>query len=616
MSDQVFHFAEWKRTHTCGELTAKHVGEDVKLNGWVHRYRDLGGLIFFDLRDRYGITQVVFRPEILDSESMDKAGKVRAEFVIAVIGKIERRPEGTANIDLGTGEIEIIVTDFVILNSAKTPPFEIEDASSASEDLRLRYRYLDLRRGPMRDRMILRHRFAKAVRDWFDDAGFLEIETPLLIRSTPEGARDYVVPSRVQKGKFYALPQSPQLLKQILMVSGFDRYFQLARCLRDEDLRSDRQPEHTQIDVEMSFVTQDDVFSVVEGMMSHAFSHAADIKIDTPFPRHTYAEVMRRFGSDKPDTRFGLELFDAGEVFAETEFQAFSGSLRSGGTIAGLCVPGGGTMSRKELDGLTELAKSAGAKGLVWLARTDSGVRGPAAKFLSESELSRLWEVACCSAGDLVLMVADFAVVALPVLGKIRLHLGFKLELVNTSQWNCLWVTDFPLFEFKADAGRYDAMHNIVSSPVSEDEALLEEGFESKLQWGDPDHPWSRMKANQYDLVLNGSELASGGIRIHRSALQRKVLNIMGISDERAERMFGFLLESLDYGAPPHGGIALGLDRIIALIAGTDSIRDVIAFPKTTQAQSLMDGAPTLLEPEQLAELGLVVRPSPADTSS
>lgn len=616
MRDQVIHFSEWKRTHTCGELTAKHVGEDVTLNGWVHRYRDLGGLIFFDLRDRYGITQVVFRPEVLDSKKMSMAGKVRAEFVIAVIGRIERRPEGTANKDLGTGEIEIMVTDFVILNRSRTPPFEIEDASGASEELRLRYRYLDLRRGPMRDRIILRHRFAKAVRDWFDDAGFLEIETPLLIRSTPEGARDYVVPSRVQKGRFYALPQSPQLLKQILMVSGFDRYFQLARCLRDEDLRSDRQPEHTQIDIEMSFVTSDDVFKVVEGMMSHAFSHAADIEISTPFPRHTYAEVMRKFGSDKPDTRFGLELFDASEVFADTEFKAFSESLRSGGTIAGLCVPGGGTMSRKELDGLTDLAKSAGAKGLVWLARADSGVRGPAAKFLSESELSRLWEVAGCNAGDLVLMVADFASVALPVLGKIRLHLGFKLKLVNTSLWNFLWVTDFPLFEFKPDAGRYDAMHNIVSSPVSEDEALLEEGFSSKLQLGDPNHPWSRIIANQYDLVLNGSELASGGIRINRSALQRKVLNIMGISDDRAERMFGFLLESLDYGAPPHGGIALGLDRIIALLAGTDSIRDVIAFPKTAQAQSLMDGAPTTLEPEQLAELGLVVRQSPADTSS
>lgn len=615
MSDQVIHFAEWKRTHTCGELTAHHVGEAVKLNGWVHRYRDLGGLIFIDLRDRYGITQVVFRPEILKSEQMNVAGKARAEFVIAVTGTIERRPEGTANKDLGTGEIEVAVADVVILNSSRTPPFEIKDASDASEDLRLRYRYLDLRRGPMRDRMILRHKFAKAVRDWFDEAGFLEIETPLLIRSTPEGARDYVVPSRVQKGRFYALPQSPQLLKQILMVSGFDRYFQLARCLRDEDLRSDRQPEHTQIDLEMSFVTPDDVFSVVEEMMSHAFRKSADIEIGTPFPRHTYEEVMNRFGSDKPDTRFGLELFNVNEVFANTEFQAFAASLRSGGTVAGLCVPGGGSMSRKDLDGLTELARTAGAKGLVWLSREEEGVRGPAAKFLSEAELSGLWEVAGCGVGDLVLIVADFASVALPVLGKIRLHLGRKLELINTTLWNFLWVTDFPLFEFKPEAGRYGAMHNIVSSPVSEDESMIEDGFKSTLQLGDPEHPWSLMKANQYDLVLNGSELASGGMRINRSGLQRKVLNILGISDERAERMFGFLLESLDYGAPPHGGIALGLDRIIALISGADSIRDVIAFPKTTQAQSLMDGAPTPLEPEQLAELGLVVRPPRADTS-
>jgi aspartyl-tRNA synthetase len=616
MSEQVIDFADWKRTHTCGELSARDEGQEIKLNGWVHRYRDLGGLIFIDLRDRYGITQVVFKPEVLESAQMDVAGKARAEFVLAISGKVECRPDGTVNKDLGTGDIEITVTDFVVLNTSKTPPFEVEDQSSASEDLRLRYRYLDLRRGPMRDRMILRHRFAKAVRDWFDGAGFLEIETPLLIRSTPEGARDYVVPSRVQKGRFYALPQSPQLLKQILMVSGFDRYFQLARCLRDEDLRSDRQPEHTQIDVEMSFVTQDDVFNVVERMMTHAFDKAASIEISSPFPRFTYEEVMNRYGSDKPDTRFGLEIFDVSDVFADTEFQAFSGSTRSGGTVRGLCVPGGGSMSRKEFDGLTELARSAGAKGLVWLAREEDGVRGPAAKFLSESELSRLWDAAGCGVGDLVLIVADFARVTLPVLGRLRLHLGKKLELIDTSRWNFLWVTDFPMFEFKPDAGRYDAMHNIVSSPASEDETMLEDGFTSELQLGDPAHPWSLVKANQYDLVLNGSELASGGIRINRSGTQRKVLNILGISDERAERMFGFLLESLDFGAPPHGGIALGLDRILALIAGTDSIRDVIAFPKTTQAQSLMDGAPTLIEAEQLAELGLVVRPPSADTSS
>lgn len=616
MTDQSLEFAKWQRTHTCGELSAKQAGQTVTLNGWVHRFRDLGGLIFFDLRDRYGITQVVFRPEVLAELQMSAAGKVRAEFVVAATGTVEQRPGETANKDLGTGEIEIIVTDFVVLNTSLTPPFEIEDDSNASEDLRLKYRYLDLRRGPMRDRIMLRHRFAKAVRDWFDESGFLEIETPLLMRSTPEGARDYVVPSRVQKGRFYALPQSPQLLKQILMVSGFDRYFQIARCLRDEDLRSDRQPEHTQIDIEMSFVTQNDVFDVVERMLSHSYSRAAGIELTSPFPRYTYEQVMDRFGSDKPDTRFGLEIFDASSVFSQTEFQAFASSLRSGGTIRGLCVKGGGSMSRKELDGLTELARSVGAKGLVWLAKTEDSVRGPAAKFLGDSELDALWEVAGCETADLVLLVADFARVALPVLGRLRLHLGKELGLIDQSLWNFLWVTDFPLLEFKPEAGRYDAMHNIVSSPVDEDEHLLDDGASTDLQPGDPAHPWSRVRANQYDLVLNGSELASGGIRINRRALQQKVLNILGISDERAERMFGFLLESLEYGAPPHGGIALGLDRVIALIAGTDSIRDVIAFPKTTQAQSLMDGAPTLLEPEQLAELGLVVRPPSSDTSS
>jgi aspartyl-tRNA synthetase len=612
----VIDFSQWKRTHTCGALRRSDEGTEVTLNGWVHRWRDLGGIIFLDLRDRYGLTQVVFRPELLPSARMDEAGRIRAEFVIAVRGTVDPRPEDTQNPDLATGQIEVNVTDFVVLNPSRTPPFEIEAETAAGEDLRLRYRYLDLRRAPLRDRIVLRHRFTKAVRDWFDRAGFLEIETPLLVRSTPEGARDYVVPSRVHRGRFYALPQSPQLLKQILMVAGFDRYFQIARCLRDEDLRADRQPEHTQIDVELSFVTQDDIFDAVEQMMTHAFRATAGIELSPPFPRLRFQEAMARYGSDKPDMRFGLELFDATPVFEKTQFQAFAGSLASGGHVRGLTLPDGGALSRKELDVLTQLAVDAGARGLVWLGRGEGETRGSAAKFLTESELEHLWRVAQCRVGDMVLLVADLDAVALPVLGRLRLHLGQTLGLIDRTAWRFLWVREFPLFEYNPERGCYDAMHNIVSAPFAEDEQILDAGFKSELPLGDPEHPWSRVRANQYDLVLNGSELASGGIRINRRELQQKVLNILGIDDERAVRMFGFLLESLEYGAPPHGGIALGLDRIVALIAGTDSIREVIAFPKTAQAQSLMDAAPAHIDPEQLAELGLVVRPADADKAA
>ena len=607
-------FADWKRSHTCGELNVQHVGQECTLNGWVSGWRDLGGLNFIDVRDRYGVTQAVFRPELLPAEQVAEAGRLRAEFVVAVRGKVERRPEGTRNPSLATGEVELNVTDFAVLNPSRTPPFELEDETQANEDLRLRYRYLDLRRRPLRDRIILRHRFTKAVRDWFDGAGFLEIETPMLMRSTPEGARDYVVPSRVHRGKFYALPQSPQLLKQILMVSGFDRYFQIARCLRDEDLRADRQPEHTQIDVELSFVTEEDVFRTIEQMLESAFRQATGIELSPPFPRLSYRQAMDRYGTDKPDTRFGLELFDASAVFSDTQFAAFGTALKSGGTVRGLTLPGGGSLSRRDLDLLTEAAREAGARGLVWLARQPDGARGPAAKFLSASELDRLWEASACREGDLVLLVADTLSTALATLGKLRLQLGRSRGLARKGIWNLLWVKEFPLFEFNPERGGYDAMHNIVSSPLACDFELLEQGFTSPVAPGHPEHPWSRIRANQYDLVLNGSELASGGIRINQRPVQQKVLNVLGIDDNRAERMFGFLLEALEFGAPPHGGIALGLDRIVALLSGTDSIREVIAFPKTAQAQSLMDGSPTYLEPEQLAELGLVVRGGRADT--
>ena len=608
------HIAQWKRTHTCGELNTSHVGQECTLNGWVAGWRDLGGLNFIDLRDRYGVTQAVFRPELLPPDRVDEAGRLRSEFVVAVRGKVAQRPQGTSNSALSTGDIEVNVTEFALLNPSRTPPFEIEDDTQANEDLRLRYRYLDLRRRPLRDRIMLRHRFAKAVRDWFDRSGFLEIETPMLMRSTPEGARDYVVPSRVHRGKFYALPQSPQLLKQILMVSGFDRYFQIARCLRDEDLRADRQPEHTQIDVEMSFVTEDDIFGTIEPMVAYAFKQASGIELSPPFPRLTYREAMERFGSDKPDMRFGMELFDAGTVFAATEFAAFSSSLKSGGAVHGVTIPGGSALSRKDFDGLTETAKEAGARGLVWMTRQPDGPRGPAVKFLSPSELDHLWQVSACREGDAVLLVADIRATALSVLGRLRLQIGRSQGLAQSGAWRFLWVREFPLFEFNPDRGGYDAMHNIVSAPLAADFELLDEGFKSALALGPPEHPWGRMRAQQYDLVLNGSELASGGIRINQRPVQQKVLNVLGIDDHRAERMFGFLLEALEFGAPPHGGIALGLDRLVALISGTDSIREVIAFPKTAQAQSLMDGSPTFLEPEQLAELGLVVRGGRADT--
>jgi aspartyl-tRNA synthetase len=607
-------FANWKRSHTCGELTLKHVGQTCTLNGWVSGWRDLGGLNFIDLRDRYGVTQAVFRPELLDLEHVAEAGRLRAEFVLAVRGRVETRPEGTRNPALATGEVELNVTEFVVLNPSRTPPFELTDDTQANEDLRLRYRYLDLRRRPLRDRIVLRHKFAKSVRDWFDEHGFLEIETPMLMRSTPEGARDYVVPSRVHRGKFYALPQSPQLLKQILMVSGFDRYFQIARCLRDEDLRADRQPEHTQIDVEMSFVTEEEVFGTIERMLAFCFHRAAGIVLAPPFPRLTYHEAMSRYGSDKPDTRFGLELFDASAVFAQTEFATFAATLKSGGSVRGLTLPEGASLSRRDFDALTLLAKETGARGLVWLARQADGVRGSATKFLSAAELERLWEVAACREGDVVLLVADQHQTALQTLGRLRLHLGRSRGLAGASKWNFLWVKEFPLFEYNPERGGYDAMHNIVSSPLTADRELLEAGFVSTVAPGHADHPWSRIRANQYDLVLNGSELASGGIRINQRPIQQKVLNVLGIDDSRAERMFGFLLEALEFGAPPHGGIALGLDRVVALLSGTDSIREVIAFPKTAQAQSLMDGSPTFLDPEQLAELGLVVRSGKADT--
>ncbi|MFH1701013.1 MAG: aspartate--tRNA ligase [Candidatus Zixiibacteriota bacterium] len=600
-------YSEFKRTATCGDLTQSHIKNKVVLNGWVQEYRNLGGLLFIDLRDRYGITQVVFHPEHVANEIMQTAASCRHEFVIAVKGIVKARPEGTVNPKMKTGEIEVECNEIEILSESETPPFEIADETNAREELRLEYRYLDLRRNPLQEKMRIRHEASIAVREYLNSQGFYEIETPLMMRSTPEGARDYVVPSRVQPGKFYALPQSPQLLKQILMIAGYDKYFQLARCLRDEDLRADRQPEHTQIDMEMSFVTQDDVFANAEGMFAHLWKKVLDIDIKTPFPRYTYEEVMNRWGIDKPDVRFGMELFDLSNEVAGCGFKVFTSTLENGGRVKGITYKGGGSLSRKQVGELENLAKEFGAGGLAYFLRAEDGDKSPIMKFVGEETAANIFNKAKAEPGDAVFIIADMPIKTEAILGQLRLHLGKQGNLMDKSQWEFLWVTKFPLFEYNEDENRFDAMHNIVSSPCEEDIDLLDKGFSTDLSPSDINHPWRKIRADQYDLVLNGSEIASGGIRIHRSGLQKKILNILGMSDERAERMFGFLLKALKYGAPPHGGLAPGLDRIVALMTGSDSIRDVIAFPKTTNASSLMDGAPDYIDEEQLRELGLKI---------
>ncbi|HEX3000162.1 MAG TPA: aspartate--tRNA ligase [Armatimonadota bacterium] len=595
------------RDHQCGELSANYIGTTVTLMGWAHRVRDLGGLIFIELRDRSGIVQISFDPQE-NPTTHDCAQQVRSEFVLAVQGVVQHRPEGTENPNLPTGAVEVRATRLEILNTSKPIPFSIADEDvNVDETTRLRYRFLDLRRAPMQRLLEMRHRTAYAVREFLTGEGFWEVETPLLMKSTPEGARDYLVPSRVNPGEFYALPQSPQLLKQILMVSGVEKYFQLARCLRDEDLRADRQPEHTQIDMEMSFVNREDIFDVAERMWQYVFKKVLGVDIAIPFTRLTYADAMARFGSDKPDLRYGLELVEISSLVAESGFKVFTGAVASGGQVKGINAKGAGSFSRKEVDELTLLVKEFGAKGLAYLYVDENGVRSPITKFFSEEQLASIVKAMDGKPGDLLLFVADQPSVVADSLGRLRIHLARRLDLIPKGEFRFLWVIDFPMFEYKPDEGRYDFMHNPMSAPNSEDLPLLAEGWKSTAAPSSAEHPWTRMRAEQYDLVLNGTEVASGSIRNYRTDIQEKVFEVLGISKEQAHKRFGFILDAFQYGAPPHGGIAPGLDRMVAIMGGADSIRDVIAFPKTASATDLMMDAPSEVDQKQLDELHIRV---------
>ncbi|MBO4327603.1 MAG: aspartate--tRNA ligase [Clostridia bacterium] len=578
-----------KRTDYCAEVTAKDIGREVTVNGWVRKTRNLGSLLFVDLRDRTGIVQLVFDQETHEA-LFEQAEGLRQEYVLAAKGVVRARSPEAVNPRMKTGEIEIAVNDMRVLNAAATPPFHIDDNVNVSDALRLKYRYLDLRRPSMSRYLMMRHRIVKEAHDYFDKNGFIEVETPSLCKSTPEGARDYLVPSRVHPGKFYALPQSPQLFKQLLMCAGFDRYMQIAKCYRDEDLRADRQPEFTQIDLEMSFVDADDVMTINEGFIKQVFKNVLDVDVQTPFTRMKYQEAMARFGSDKPDVRFGLELTDITEFAKTCGFKVFSDTASQGGAVRLICAPAG-HYSRKEIDGLTEFVKTHGGSGMAWIAVSDSGIRSSVGKVLTEEEIAEIISLAGAKNGDLICIVCGKSGQVYTALGGLRCYLGEKLGLIPKDKFAFLWVVDFPQFEYSEEEGRYVAMHHPFTMPKTEDIPKIEAG------------DLSDVKADAYDIVLNGYELGGGSIRIHDGALQQLMFKALGFEEEDARARFGFLLEAFKYGTPPHGGMAYGLDRLVMLMTGSDNIRDVIAFPKVQNASDLMTGAPDFVDDKQLSEL-------------
>ena len=583
-----------RRTHHCCELGAGDAEKEVVLMGWVQRRRDHGGVIFVDLRDREGLTQIVFDPKV-DEKTHERASAIRSEYVLAVQGKVEKRLEGMANPRLKTGEIEIFVTELKILNTAATPPFLIEDDADVSENIRLKYRHLDLRRPCLQKHIILRHRAAATVRQYFNDLGFLDIETPVLTRSTPEGARDYLVPSRVSPGEFFALPQSPQIFKQLFMISGFDRYYQIVRCFRDEDLRADRQPEFTQIDIEMSFAGEEDIMAIAEGMMKALFNDILKTEVQPPFPRMTYDEAIDRYGLDRPDVRFGMELKDISDIVKDAGFKVFADVVKKGGIVKALNAKGCIGLSRKEIDDLTAYVAIYRAKGLAWIKVKDDAWQSPIAKFFSDEEKEALAQRIEMEPGDLVFFVADQPKITNEALGHLRNHLGKKLGLIGENEFRFVWVTHFPMFEYDEEAKRHQALHHPFTAPFEEDCGRIK------------DDPLS-VKSRAYDLVLNGSEIGGGSIRIHQKELQEKIFDALGMDRPEYEEKFGFLLSALDSGAPPHGGIAFGFDRLMTILCGQPSIRDVIAFPKTQKASCLLTNAPSQAAKAQLDELFLKVR--------